>query len=72
MPSLYRHIALFSGFSGHFLDIKGNGEESKVHGDLVLAEVSEAFVVHVVLYLSEDRLRFYGTFGAVLKSFFRG
>ena len=72
MPSLNRHITLLFGFSGHFLDVEGNGKEGKVHGDLVLTEVAEAFVVHVVLHLSEDRLRLYGTLGAVLKSFFRG
>ena len=34
--------------------------------------MSEAFVVHVVLHLSEDRFRFYRTVGAVLKPPFRG
>ena len=40
MPSLYRHITLFPNFSDHFLDVEGNGEEGKVHCDLVPAEYS--------------------------------
>ena len=52
----------FCDFCGHFLDVEGDGEEGKVHGDLVFAEVAEAFVVHVVLHLPEHGLRLYGSF----------
>ena len=52
----------FCDFCGHFLDVEGDGEEGKVHGDLVFAEVAEAFVVHVALHLPEHGLRLYGSF----------
>ncbi len=32
----------FCYFCGHFLDIEGDGEEGKIHRDLVFAEVAEA------------------------------
>ena len=68
MTSIYGHIALFQQFCGHFLDVEGNGEEGKVHCYLVLAEVLETFVLHVVLHLSEDRFWFYRAVGAVSSS----
>ena len=52
----------FCHFCGHFLDVEGDGEEGKVHSDLVFAEVAEALVMHVVLHLPEHGLRFYGSF----------
>ena len=52
----------FRCFCGPFLDVEGDGEEGKVHCDLVFAEVSEALVVHVVLHLPEHGLRLYGSF----------
>ena len=52
----------FCHYSGHFLDVEGDGEEGKVHGDLVFAEVAEALVLHVVLHLPEHGLRLYGPF----------
>ena len=58
--------------SNHFLDVEGSGEECKVHSDLVLAEVTEALLLHVVFHLPEDGLRLYGTVGPVLQAFFRG
>ena len=51
-------FAPFWHFCCHFLEIEGHGEEGKIHGDLVLAEMVESLVLHVVLYLPEDRLRF--------------
>ena len=69
-------ISAFSGrfchHRGHFLDVEGDGEEGKVHGDLVFAEVSEALVVHVVLHLPEHGLRLYGPPGAVFEPFVGG
>ena len=62
----------FCHLRSHFLDIEGHGEEGKVHGDLVLAEMPESLVLHVVLDLAEDRLWFYGAFRPVPKSSLRG
>ena len=59
----------FCHFCCHFLDVEGDGEEGKVHRDLVFAEVSEALVVHVVLHLPEHGLGLYGSPGAVFESF---
>lgn len=64
-----RHIPLFSYFCGHFLNVESNGEEGKVHGDLVFAEVAEPFVLHVVFHLPEDGLRLYRAFGPVFQAF---
>ena len=50
-------FGLFRYFRTHFLYIEGNGEEGKVHRDLVFAEVPEAAVCHVELHLSEDGFR---------------
>ena len=52
----------FCHFCGHFLDVECNGEEGKVHGDLVFTEVAEALVVHVVFHLPEHGFRLYGSF----------
>ena len=41
---------------GVFLDVEGNGEEAKVHIDLVLAPVPEPLVLLVELHLPEDGL----------------
>ena len=46
-------IGLLCYFSAHFLDVEGNGEEGKVHSDVVLAEVTETAVCHVELHLTE-------------------
>ena len=55
--------------SNHFLDIEGSGEEGKVHSDLVLTEVAEALVVHIVFHLPEDGLWLYWAVGSVLEPF---
>ena len=65
-------FAPFWHFCSHFLDVEGNGEEGKVHGDLVLAEMTESFVVHVVLHLPEDRLWLYGAFRPVFQPLLGG
>ena len=44
---------------GVFLDVEGNGEETKVHIDLVLAPVSEPLVLLVEFHLTEDGFRLY-------------
>ncbi len=58
--------------SNHLLDIEGSGKEGKVHVDLVLTEVAEPFVLHVVFHLPEDGLWLYWAVGSVLESFLRG
>ena len=50
---------------GHFLYVEGNGEEGKVHSDLVFAEVPEPFVLHVCLHLPEIRFRLCASFPPV-------
>lgn len=51
-------FGLFRYLGAHFLDVEGDGEEGKVHCDLVFAGVAEASVCHVELHLAEDGLRF--------------
>ena len=63
-------IGWFCYLSGHFLEIKGNGEEGKVHSDLVFAEVAEASVMHVVFHLAENGLGLYASSSPVFASFF--
>ena len=63
-------IGWFHYYSGHFLDVKGNGEEGKVHRDLVFAEVTEASVVHIVFHLAENGLGLYASSTPVFASFF--
>lgn len=48
---------LLDEFAAHLLDIEGHGKEGKVHRDLVIPEVAETPVCHVILCLSEDSLR---------------
>ena len=62
-------IGLFCYLATHFLEIEGDGEEGKVHGDLVFAEVTEPFISHVVFHLAEDCLGFYASSSPVLQSF---
>ena len=65
-------IGLFCHFPTQFLQIEGDGEEGKVHGDLVLAEVTEPFITHIVFHLAEDSLGFYTSSSSVFQSFFGG
>ena len=57
----------------HFYAYHGVMEQERLVGGeyrvslTVEADLTEAFVVHVILHLSEDRFGFYGTVGAVLK-----
>ena len=71
MGRIFPVFGLFRYFRTHFLYIEGNGEEGKVHRDLVFAEVPEAAVCHVGLHLSEDGFGFYASSSAVFESFFR-
>ena len=61
-------FAPFRHFCSHFLDVEGHGEEGKIHCDLVFAEVAESLVLHVVLYLPENRLWFYRAFRPMFES----
>ena len=65
--------AIFGSFGylrAHFLEVEGNGEEGKVHRDLVFAEVAETLVCHVCFHLPEDGLWFDASSAAVLDAFF--
>ena len=70
MRCIFPVFGLFRYLSAHFLDVEGNGEEGKVHRDLVFAEVSEAAVCHVELHLSEDGFGFDTSSSPVSESFF--
>ena len=50
---------LFCQFCTHLFYIEGNGQEGKVHEDLVLSKMSETFVVHLVFNLSENGMEAY-------------
>ena len=41
-------------FCHHFLYIKGNGKEGKVHFDLVYTDMAKTTICHVVFNLSEN------------------
>ena len=41
-------------FCHHFLNIKGNSKEGKVHFDLVYADIAKTTICHVVFNLSEN------------------
>ena len=62
---------LFCQFCTHLFYIEGNGQEGKVHEDLVLSKMSETFVVHIVFNLSEHGFRFYASLPSVFQSFLR-
>ena len=68
-PSNQPAHAFFCQFCTHFFYIEGNGKEGKVHEDLVLSKMSEAFVVHVVFNLSEHGFRFYASLPSVFQPF---
>ena len=59
----------FSHYYTHLLYIEGNGKEGKVHEDLILSKMSEAFVIHIVFNLSEHGFRFYVSLSSVFLSF---
>ena len=56
-----RRWLLILDFSTHFLYIKSNGKEGKVHCDLVFSKMPEPFVSHVVFDLSKDGFRLYAS-----------
>ena len=64
-------FGLFRYLRAHFLDVEGNGEEGKVHRDLVLAKVAEAAVCHVELHLSEYGFRLGTSSSPEPETFFR-
>ena len=65
-------IGLFCHFSTQFLQIKGDSEESKVHSDLVFAEVTEPFIPQVVFHLAENGFGFDTSSASVFQPFFGG
>src|SRR3712207_1775259 len=67
--TLFPYTTLFRSFCTHLFYIEGNGQEGKVHKDLVLSKMSETFVVHIVFYLSEHGFRFYTSLSSVFQSF---
>ena len=42
-------------FCHHFLYIKGNGKEGKVHFDLVYTDMAKTTICHIAFNLSENR-----------------
>ena len=61
--------AYFCHYCTHLFYIEGNGKEGEVHKDLVLSEMPETFVVHVIFYLSEHGFRFYASSPPVFQPF---
>ncbi len=59
----------FSHFCTHLLYIEGNGKEGKVHKDLILPKMAEAFIVHIVFNLSEHGFRFYTSLSSMFHPF---
>ena len=68
-PSNQPARTFFCQFCTHLFYIEGNGKEGKVHEDLVLSKMSDAFVVHVVFNLSEHGFRFYASLPSVFQPF---
>lgn len=64
ISSIHHH---FSRCLRIILKIEGHGEEGKVHTDLIFPKMSETFVVHIVLHLSENHF-----WPPILASLFRG
>lgn len=67
----YPPLVAFCHCWAHFLQVKGNGKEDKVHFNLVNSQMAEPSVCHVVFHLSEDGLRFYAPTSSVPDSIFR-
>ena len=61
--------AYFCHYCTHLFYIEGNGKEGEVHKDLVLSEMPETFVVHVIFYLPEHGFRFYASSPPVFQPF---
>ena len=61
---------LFIHLGTHLFYIEGDGQEGKVHKDLVLSKMTEALVVHVEFYLSKYSFRFYTPPAPMPDSFF--
>ena len=58
MGCIFPVFGLFRYLRAHFPDVEGNGEEGKVHRNLVFSKVAEAAAYHVELHLTEDGLGF--------------
>ena len=52
-----REKASLGHFCHHFLNIKGNGKEGKVHFDLVYTDMAKTTICHVVFNLPENSFR---------------
>ena len=52
-------------FCHHFLYIKGNGKEGKVHFDLVYTDMAKTTIRHVVFNLSENSFWFNTSFASM-------
>lgn len=52
--SQIREKSSLGHFCHHFLNIKGNSKEGKVHFDLVYADIAKTTICHVVFNLSEN------------------
>lgn len=52
-----REKSFLGHFCHHFLNIKGNGKEDKVHIDLVYAKMAKTIVRHIVFNLPENSFR---------------
>lgn len=63
-PSNYPIHTFFSHFCTHFFYIEG-----KVHEDLILSQMAETFVSHIVFHLSEHGFRLYASLSSVLQPF---
>ena len=59
-------------FCHHFLYIKGNGKEGKVHFDLVYTDMAKTTIRHVVFNLSENRFRLDASPASMPLTFLRG
>ena len=61
---------LFIHLGTHLFYIEGDGQEGKVHKNLVLPKMTEALVVHVEFYLSKYSFRLYTPLPSVFQPFF--
>ena len=52
--SQIREKSSLGHFCHHFLNIKGNSKEGKVHFDLVYTDIAKTTICHVVFNLSEN------------------
>ena len=60
----------FCYLRAHLFNVEGYGEEGKVHCNFVFAEVSKAFVLHILFHLSEHGFGFDASSPSVFDAFF--